>query len=144
MSNLHALHAAELLSAAGQRPTPARCAVLAVLLDAERALTHLEVAERLAARLAVNRVTLYRILDWLVARQFAHKIAGEDRVWRFNAFPGGEGDAHRHAHFRCTRCGRVTCLESMSTAFALALPAGYRAQAVELNISGVCDGCAAS
>lgn len=131
-----------LLRAANERPTAARCAVLAVLLDAERALTHLEIAERLSTGQRVNRVTLYRILDWLVERRLAHKIAGEDRVWRFNAFPEGERDTHRHAHFRCTRCGNVTCLADMSTTFALALPPGFRAQAVELNISGVCGGCA--
>ena len=133
----------EILLAAGERTTPARCAVLEVLLAAERALTHLEIGARLGEAAQMNRVTLYRVLEWLVQHQLAHKIAGEDRVWRFNAFPPEEDAGHRHAHFRCNRCVSVTCLEGMSTAFALSLPAGFRSQEVELTISGICAACAA-
>lgn len=129
------------LIAAGQRPTPARCTVLATLLAAERALTHIEIGDRLGEGGQINRVTLYRVLEWLVQHRLAHKIAGEDRVWRFNAFPPEEEASHRHAHFQCSRCSNVTCLEGMSTAFALSLPAGFRSQEVELTIRGLCAGC---
>jgi Fur family transcriptional regulator, ferric uptake regulator len=131
-----------ILLAAGERATPARCAVLGALLAAERALTHGEIGERMGNGNQFNRVTLYRVLEWLVQHRLAHKIAGEDRVWRFNAFPPEEEAGHRHAHFRCNRCVSVTCLEGMSTAFALSLPAGFRSQEVELTISGICADCA--
>jgi len=130
-----------ILQAAGQRPTAARCAVLGVLLEAERALTHLEIGTRLGEGVQVNRVTLYRVLEWLVQRRLAHKIAGEDRIWRFNALPPEEGGGHHHAHFQCNQCSNVSCLEGMSTTFALALPAGFRSQEVELTIRGICDTC---
>lgn len=134
-------HADGIIAATGQRPTPARCAVLATLLAAERALTHVEIAQRLGEAGQFDRVTLYRVLEWLVRHGLAHKIAGEDRVWRFNAFPSEEEAGHRHAHFQCHLCGGVTCLEGMSTAFALSLPAGFRSQEVELTIRGVCAAC---
>lgn len=135
-------HPEDILLAAGERPTPARCAVLGVLLETERALTHHEIGDRLGGGVQINRVTLYRVLEWLVRHQLAHRIAGEDRVWRFNAFAPEEEAGHRHAHFRCNRCVSVTCLEGMSTTFALSLPAGFRSQEVELTISGICAECA--
>ncbi len=143
MNNIYSAipRAEDIIASAGQRPTPARCAVLAALLAAERALTHLEIAQRLGGSGQFDRVTLYRVLEWLVRRRLAHKIAGEDRVWRFNAFLAEEEAGHRHAHFQCHLCGSVTCLEGMSTAFALSLPAGFRSQEVELTIRGVCAAC---
>ncbi len=127
----------------GGRLTPARSRVLEALLAAPRALTHGELEQQLAAPDPLDRVTLYRVLDWLVQEGLAHKIAGEDRVWRFNAsLSENPTRAHHHAHFRCTRCGRVFCLESLSTAFALNLPDGFRADAVELTVAGNCPECA--
>ncbi|MFN3594830.1 MAG: Fur family transcriptional regulator [Thiobacillaceae bacterium] len=73
--------AAEALVRRYGRATPARVAVLRLLLTADSALTHAEVAARLGG--GVDRVTLYRVLDWLVSRGLAHRIAGEDRIWRF-------------------------------------------------------------
>ncbi len=138
--------ASGMIRAGGLRSTAARLAVLETLLAAERALTHHEIAARLDCRPPVNRVTLYRVLEWLVRHQLAHKIADEDRVWRFNASPPAESDRdrHRHAHFRCRRCGGVTCLESIPTIFALSLPAGFQSQEVELTIRGLCAACNAT
>ena len=127
-----------ILLAAGERQTPARCAVLEVLLAAEQALTHLEIAAKL--KTPINRVTLYRVLEWLVRHRIAHKIVDGDRVWRFNASPPA-GETHHHAHFRCNRCVSVTCLEGMFTTFALSLPAGFSPQEVDLTISGICATC---
>ncbi|MDP2154493.1 MAG: transcriptional repressor [Sulfuricella sp.] len=141
VSNAPPARTEDIFLAAGERPTPARCAVLATLLAAERALTHLEIGKRLGEGIKVNRVTLYRVLEWLVQHRLAHKIAGEDRVWRFNASLPAEEASHRHAHFQCNRCGSVSCLEGMPTAFALSLPAGFRSQEVELTIRGICAVC---
>lgn len=124
----------------GKRVTPARVQVLGVLLAAHQPLTHSEVEEALNGRERVDRVTVYRVLEWLVGQGFAHRIAGDDRVWRYKAQADSAG--HGHAHFKCNRCGAVFCLENTSTAYALALPPGYRSQAVELTIRGLCAGCA--
>lgn len=120
------------------RSTPARVRVLDCLLRATNALTHGELEERLARDGTLDRVTLYRVLDWLVEQGLAHKIAGEDRVWRFNAVGREE---HGHAHFRCTRCGQVFCLDGLRPSFALALPPGYVFGSAELTIQGLCPAC---
>lgn len=131
-----------LLAKAGARITPAREAVLDILLAAPRALSHQEV--ELAARergLSADRVTLYRVLDWLVNQRIAHKIEGRDRIWRFNAVAT---DDHAHAHFHCTRCGRVFCLELPQPSIAPALPPGFRFERAELTLEGSCPECDAA
>jgi Fur family transcriptional regulator, ferric uptake regulator len=137
---MNALTQAEALIRRHGRATPARMRVLADLLEAPRALTHGELEQQQSHPL--DRVTLYRVLDWLVQEGLAHKIAGEDRVWRFNANAAeAPTHSHRHAHFRCTHCGKVYCLEQIGTACALDLPAGFRAEAVELTVTGCCPEC---
>ena len=132
--------AREILRNDGERVTPAREIVLGILLGARRALTHLEI-ERDARKhgLTADRVTLYRVLDWLVAHRYAHRIAGEDRVWRFNA---AGPEAHGHAHFRCTACGQVFCLNDLQPGLGFNLPKGFRFERAELTIQGLCPRCA--
>lgn len=134
-----------LLKGAGERPTAARLAVLDILLAAPTALTHTDIAgEARKAGVELDRVTLYRVLDWLVEKGLAHKIAGEDRVWRFNAMAGGAHDqpgAHEHAHFQCSRCGRMYCLDDLRPVFAFTLPPGFRCDHAELTLRGICPDC---
>ncbi len=123
----------------GARLTRPRVMVLTVLLKAERALTHHEVEARLSADSGVNRVTIYRVLEWLTDNGLAHKISGEDRIWRFNA--AAHEHAGPHAHFECSDCGQVLCLEPVDARPAVKLPAGFRQKAVELTVKGLCADC---
>lgn len=132
-----------LVRAAATRATRPRIEVLAVLLAARCALTHHEIEMRVRRALGMDRVTIYRVLEWLVARGLAHRISGDDRIWRFNA--ADEGHARRqHAHFKCNDCGEVICLETAMAARTVPLPAGYRPQEVELTVKGLCAGCTRS
>jgi len=123
----------------GARLTRPRVMVLTVLLKAERALTHHEVEARLSADSGVNRVTIYRVLEWLTENGLAHKISGEDRIWRFNA--AAHEHAGPHAHFECSDCGQVLCLEPVDAKPTVKLPAGFRQKAVELTVKGLCADC---
>lgn len=120
------------------RPTPARVRVLDMLLKSSSALSHAELEERLSQDGALDRVTLYRVLDWLVEQGLAHKIEGYDRVWRYNATGREE---YGHAHFHCTRCSKVYCLNELRPSYALTLPSGYRLQRAELTLHGLCPSC---
>ena len=131
--------AQRLIRAAGERLTAPRAAVLAVLLEARSALTHHEIEAALAAAAPVDRVTVYRVLDWLVALGLAHRIPGEDRTWRFRA---NRAPAHGpHAHFTCSRCGRTLCLEDVAVPAGVKLPRGFVPQKVELTVQGLCASC---
>lgn len=133
--------ARELLNMADGRCTPARIAVLDILLGSATALSHHEIERAIEQRgFDVDRVTLYRVLDWLVERNLAHRIAAEDRVWRFNAVDFIH--AADHAHFHCTRCGQIFCLDGPQSANAFVLPEGYRSERAEITIHGRCPRCA--
>jgi Fur family ferric uptake transcriptional regulator len=120
----------------GARVTGARVRVLELLRAARSALSHAEVEE--AARdLVVDRVTIYRVLEWLVEQGLAHRIAGPDRVWRFTA---GANLSGSHAHVHCTHCGRTVCMGEIATP-ALRLPKGFRLDSVELKVNGLCAAC---
>jgi Fur family transcriptional regulator, ferric uptake regulator len=128
------------LAQLNERVTAPRVAVLAALLAAKRPLTHQEVDQSVAQH--VDRVTIYRVLDWLVAQGLAHRVAGEDRVFRYAA----GSDAHAmHGHFTCSACGTVQCLSDAPRLAQLAaklLPKGATSTRVELNVSGCCAQCA--
>lgn len=87
---------------------------------------------------ATDRVTVYRILEWLTANELAHKIAGGDRVWRFCA---ARHEHAQHVHFECNRCGTVVCLDELGPQPRIKLPSGFRTQYVELLVKGLCAEC---
>jgi Fur family ferric uptake transcriptional regulator len=132
--------AEHLLRQTGSRVTRGRVVVLASLLDARRALTHSEVEARIERLYDIDRVTVYRVLDWLTQLGLAHRISGDDRVWRFTA----ESEAHSgtHAHFKCNACGDVICLDETVGLPEIPLPPGYRSAEFELTVKGLCASCA--
>lgn len=105
------------LRASSLRVTDARIKVLAALLDARYALSHQDVQDTLVD---MDRVTLYRALDCLTDAGLAHKIAGDDRVFRYNAGidhqehgAHNQAQQHQHGHFKCTRCAKVFCIDNV-------------------------------
>jgi Fur family transcriptional regulator, ferric uptake regulator len=127
------------LLATGERVTEPRRRVLATLLAAEQALSHTEIEHCLEPE-PLDRVTLYRVLEWLVERGLAHRYAGADRVWRFMA---SDPRHEAHAHFQCEQCGKVRCLSELGdAAAAVGVPRGYRARRTEVTVKGDCPDCA--
>jgi Fur family ferric uptake transcriptional regulator len=135
---------------AAVRITPARIKVLAALLGAQRAFSHQDVQDAFAD---MDRVTLYRALDCLTDAGLAHKIAGDDRVFRYSAgTEHGPQDHHaphhQHGHFKCTRCAKVFCLDSIAEAGLLqnalqeTLGKGFQSHDIEFTIKGWCAECA--
>lgn len=133
---------------ASVRITAARVKVLAALLDAQRAFSHQDVQDAFAD---MDRVTLYRALDCLTDAGLAHKIAGDDRVFRYSAGAEHHADRtphHQHGHFKCTRCAKVFCLDSIAEAGLLqnalqeTLGKGFQSHDIEFTIKGWCADCA--
>ncbi len=119
---------------AGARLTPLRQAVLAHLQASTTALSH---PELLAALPQLDKVTLYRTLDWLVAQGLVHRLVGEDRVGRFHA---AGADSAADTHFQCLCCGRTLCLTAPVP--VPELPPGFRVERVEVVVRGYCPNCA--
>lgn len=132
--------AEDLLRGTATRVTRGRVAVLAALLESKRALTHHEVETRLDRLHNIDRVTVYRVLEWLTEQGLAHRLSGDDRVWRFTAENGKhEGN---HPHFNCTQCGETICLNNGLAFPKISVPTGYRSELIEVTVKGYCPGCA--
>jgi Fur family ferric uptake transcriptional regulator len=125
------------LRRASIRITRVRVKVLAALLAAKRAFSHQEIQDTFAD---MDRVTLYRALDCLTEAGLAHKISGDDRIFRYSAGndhadrntvspTGGSIAQHQHGHFKCTLCAKVFCLEKSDAVFA----SGASAKSVALR-----------
>lgn len=135
------LEAAETaLRRTGARITQPRIQVLALLLREGRALTHLQIEGKLRRSSSIDRVTIYRVLDWLVKNGLAHRVAMGERAWRFDAIDPEH--THGHAHFQCGSCGVVTCLDELQEMPQVKLPDGFHSEAVELTVKGACPKCA--
>ena len=130
------------IRATGARVTPSRVRVYALLQNAQGPLCHRDIERLLSggALPAMDRVTLYRVLDWLAAAGLAHKAADARGVFRFSAATS-DGEHLHHMHFRCTACAGVFCLD-MSQPSLPELPLGFRLASAEFDIRGVCPDCA--
>jgi len=133
------------IRATGERLTQPRVAVLAMLLAADHAISHQDVASAIATHRPIDRVTVYRVLDWLVEVGIAHRIAGDDRVWRFmlnhEHRNHTDGVRQQHAHFTCNQCGQTFCLNDMPGKLNFRLPAGFKSSEVDLTYRGACARC---
>ena len=117
----------------GHRVTSARVMALAYLLQADKPVTHEELLSNLA--LPMDRVTLYRVLDWLVRQRLVHKVTTEDRLWRFIA---GDGGRVHHPHFYCENTGKLICLPEVEIP-PIPLSKRFKVSHVEVVFHGVCE-----
>ncbi|MBY0437749.1 MAG: transcriptional repressor [Burkholderiales bacterium] len=90
---------ADYLRANGLRATRAAIAVLKALDGADLPRSHEELEAQTAP---IDRVTLYRVLDRLVATGLVQRIASSDRVGRYVAV-----QSQASSYFECTTCNRV-------------------------------------
>ena len=153
------------LRGATVRVTVSRVKVLSALLNARCACSHQDMQDHF---IDMDRVTLYRALDCLTEAGLVHKIAGDDRVFRYsvgtehNAQPGLPPHQGQHGHFKCTRCTKVFCLDheaaasdglkssrrqaaiqrQLQSALQETLGKGFQSHNIELTIKGWCADCA--
>lgn len=130
------------LRAAGLRATGARLAVLASLEDGKGAVTHAEVADRLADD-GLDRATVYRNLIDLTEAGLLRRSDLGDHVWRFELI--GAAGAHAdelHPHFICSECGTVACMPEMELVAPRSAQRALRRPGTQIQIRGLCDVCA--
>ena len=129
--------AAAALRAIGARVTPARVRVLTLLREAPTPMSHHDVETALGPD-AGDRVTLYRVLDWLAEAGLATRGVDASRVTRYAA--ARDGQHQNHLHFHCDGCGQVYCLDTPPPP-PPALPEGFQLQRAELDLHGQCQRC---
>lgn len=130
-----------LIRAAGVKVTRGRVRVLTMLISAPLPLSHTDIDAQFGEQgeEVMDRVTLYRVLDSLVACGLVLKATDTRGVFRFSAAPS-QHQHEPHLHFRCTDCGGVFCLRTAPPA-PPELPSGFRFGAMTCDVSGTCPAC---
>lgn len=153
--------AAFIFQHAGLKSTASRLQAVSILMQNNYPLTHQDLLKQLPENF--DRVTLYRVLDWLLQHNIIHRVAGEDRAWRFqlnansinqiqysekntrvtakNLSPNQTLNQHSHAHFECNKCGKIFCLDDVHPKLSSSIPAHFTVDSIELNIKGRCADC---
>jgi Fur family ferric uptake transcriptional regulator len=127
------------------RSTPIREAVIRVLGDSLHPLSATEILKYVRRQISINKVTLYRILDLLVEKGVIRRLTSGDRAFRYGIIE--ERDHTDHAHFICTECGVMECLDPDVVSFNLKAHhnkiAGNLISNVEIIAEGMCQRCLA-
>jgi Fur family ferric uptake transcriptional regulator len=145
-----------LLSAHGLRRTAAARLVLGWLLaHADTSFTHAQLQAALSGEgpSALDRVTLYRLIDRLTQVGLLLCRVDAKRVRRYQAMPAS---VHAMPHFECQSCHRDSPfagaleasshdLERAAQSALQALKAlGYQGLSMDFAVRGVCADCAAT
>jgi len=131
----------EMLSTAGLSPTAHRIRVMEVIGNNNYPLSAQEIYDTVQRNQPINRVTVYRILDFLVENGLVDRISG-GRASFFGLAPNA--NHLPHPHFYCRQCGRMNCLNPRSismdmTSFERIFPG--KIDNVEIRVDGVCKNC---
>jgi Fe2+ or Zn2+ uptake regulation protein len=125
----------------GFRLTKARKAIVNIFL---RSKTPLSVSELMSSlekvSVHVNKTTVYREIEFLVARKMIRELQIGDRKKRFEIWP----DDHHH-HLICTNCKKVECVEMESCLVTeekkLVARRNFRIFKHSLKFFGLCAKC---
>jgi len=131
-----------LLEERGVHCTPHRLHVLEVVGDSPRPLTADEIHKTVNRSQNANRVTIYRILDFLTEKKLVERLSSGERSFRYGLAPNRNHP--RHAHFYCTECGGIECLSP--GALHLSMDSLERAfpgliKRAEVRLDGICRNC---
>lgn len=132
----------DLLERSGVGLTDHRLTVLQVIGNSSRPLSHQEIHRTVRRFHAVNRVTVYRILDLLVDKGVVERISSGDRSFRYGLAPSANHPLH--PHFFCNVCGDMECLDPGALDIDVrSLQRSYASliQKVEVRLDGICKNC---
>lgn len=132
----------QMLMSVDLETTPNRLAVLGVVGNNSYPLSAGDIFKTLERSSSINRVTVYRILDRLVAEGVIERLSTGGRAAYFGLAPN---EHHRpHPHFYCKSCGQMDCLnpEALNIeAKAMQKTFPGRIDKVEVRVDGICKNC---
>ena len=120
--------------------TESRRKILGLFLQSPDALTHGDIEKKAGEKF--DRVTVYRTLQTFVEKSIIHTIPTADNAVLYALCKDCEEGHHHddHVHFVCTHCNTTICLDDVVTP-RIDLPAGYKAENVQVVINGLCKNC---
>jgi len=91
-----------------------------------------------------DRITVYRTLKTFEQKGLIHQVMDGTGITKYAiCIDDCDDHAHHdeHAHFRCEKCGKTTCLDGGIT-LPSDIPAGYQIKNAHLVLEGKCADCA--
>ena len=120
------------------RNTTAKTEIQHLISKSEVALSHLEIQKAVGE--LCDRVTIYRVLERLVADEVIHRIVNVDGVVKFASCKKCvHHHKHNHIHFSCEKCKAVSCLDEIIPTFVM--PKNYKINQLNFMVSGLCPLC---
>lgn len=134
----------ETLKKAGLRLTDTRKAVLSLFIDADKALSHSDIEEKL---IDCDKVTLYRTLSSFLEKDLIHKIVNPDGVAVFALCKHHEhahhthAHLHNHGHFVCKVCKETRCIDDFEIEIPAHLLLNNQIDEISVVLQGICSNC---
>ena len=133
--------AAQRCSQCGETLTPMRRRVLDTLLRSEQALGAYALIDKLAVDgRRPQPPTVYRALDFLMARGFVHKVLSTNAFVACCRF----GTPHAAKLFVCRTCGttaEVPLSEKLASTSDSDAPRGFHIDRIVMEVQGRCESC---
>ncbi|MCW1930069.1 MAG: transcriptional repressor [Candidatus Kerfeldbacteria bacterium] len=131
----------EVLQKNGHRVTKARSALLSILDKKHSPLSAMELQKLLERKgIIVNKTTIYREIDFLIAQNIIHSVALGDEATRYEL-----SSRDHHHHIQCTSCGNVVDLplnnELKEIEKQITRGTGYMIEKHALEFFGLCKNC---
>jgi Fur family transcriptional regulator, ferric uptake regulator len=139
--NISVPNVMETLQQAGIAGTPQRLAVLEILKNAAGPLSINIIREKLETKTRINKVTVYRIISLFKKQGIIRDVLSAGGAVCFEM---ATSDHPVHPHFSCKNCGALNCLTPLTFSQArqfIDSPDNYSVDHIEINISGLCNGC---
>ncbi|RYG06128.1 MAG: transcriptional repressor [Chitinophagaceae bacterium] len=121
--------------------TGSRKKILELFLQSNGALAHADIEKKTGEKF--DRVTVYRTLQSFLDKGIIHNIPTADNSIRYALCKDDCSEGHHHdnhVHFVCSKCSNTICLDHV-TVPTVKLPAGFKAQEVQMVVNGVCKTC---
>ena len=131
-----------ILGTSGLEPTTNRLRILEAIGNNSYPLTATDIFNIIDRMQSINRVTVYRILDLLVAKKIVERLNVGSRAAYYGLAPNENHGPH--PHFYCTRCGQMDCLNAESiniNADTLRKTFPGEIKRVEVRVDGICKNC---
>jgi len=132
--------AEKILQDHGLKNTRLRHAVLLLLMNTEKGLSHQDISK--ALNIDFDRVTLFRTLHSFEEHGILHKIIDPNGTAKYAySTPDTEEKEHAHAHFICLKCEHIFCLDDIFPLQSVKVPRGFRKKTLDVQVKGFCKDC---
>ena len=138
----HKCNYSRMLKESDLEPTKNRLRVLEIIGDNNFPLSAENIFNTVERNHAINRVTVYRVLNLLFDNGLIERYSSGGRSFFYGVAPSENHPPH--PHFYCRKCGQMDCLNPESLAVdTLNLEKTFPGQIdkVEIRVDGICKNC---